>query len=178
LLAGEVSWTITPGGEIICHLTLDQEDGTPDLPRVGLRLMLPAEFIQLQFFAYGPYESYKDKRRASMLGWYESTTKQQYAHPLRPQESGSHWGARMMQVSDGYHAFTATGDGFSFSAIPYTQEQLTDTPHDDELSETDACVVCLDAAQAGIGSNSCGPQLLPAYHVPRKTDWKITLSFN
>ena len=84
----------------------------------------------------------------------------------------------MMRVSDGSCAFMVTGDGFSFSAIPYTQEQLTDISHDDELSETDACVVCLDAAQAGIGSNSCGPQLLPTYHVPRKTDWKIILSFS
>ena len=178
LLAGEAGWTITPGGEITCHLILAQEEGTPDLPRVGLRLMLPSEFTQLRYFAYGPHESYIDKRRASILGWYESMTKQQYAHPLRPQESGSHWGARMMQVSDGSRTFAAKGDGFSFSAIPYTQEQLMDTPHDDELSEIDACVVCLDAAQAGIGSNSCGPQLLPAYHVPRKTDWKITLSIN
>ena len=177
LLAGEVSWTIAPDGAAACHLTLEQAEGIPDLPRVGLRLMLPSAFRHLRYFAYGPYESYIDKRRASLLGWYESTTDREYAHPLRPQESGSHWGARVMRLSDGVHAFTAKGEGFSFSALPYTQEQLTDTPHDDELEETDACVVCLDAAQAGIGSNSCGPELLPPYHVSRKTDWKITLTF-
>ncbi|MBQ2028118.1 MAG: beta-galactosidase [Clostridia bacterium] len=178
LLTGEVSWTIATDGAITCHLTLEQAEGTPDLPRLGLRLMLPSAFRQLRYYAYGPYESYIDKRRASLLGWYESTTDREYAHPLRPQESGSHWGARVIRLSNGALDFSAKGEGFSFSALPYTQEQLTDTLHDDELEEKDACVVCLDAAQAGIGSNSCGPELLPPYRVPRKTDWKIMLAFD
>ena len=173
-----MSWTIATDGAITCHLTLEQVEGTPDLPRLGLRLMLPSAFRQLRYYAYGPYESYIDKRRASLLGWYESTTDREYAHPLRPQESGSHWGARVIRLSNGALDFSAKGEGFSFSALPYTQEQLTDTLHDDELEEKDACVVCLDAAQAGIGSNSCGPELLPPYRVPRKTDWKIMLAFD
>lgn len=35
--------------------------------------------------------------------------------------------------------------------------------HNYELIESDSMVLCLDYAQNGIGSNSCGPDVLDAY---------------
>ena len=36
---------------------------------------------------------------------------------------------------------------------------LTDAAHSFELEESGNTVLCLDYAQSGVGSNSCGPQL-------------------
>ena len=52
---------------------------------------------------------------------------------------------------------------FSFSASPYTQEELASKAHNWELEKSGCTVLCLDAFHGGIGSNSCGPELLPAY---------------
>lgn len=65
---------------------------------------------------------------------------------------------------------------FSFSASPYSQEELTARAHNVELQRSGHTVLCLDAAQAGIGSNSCGPALDPQFRISQEElDFKITL---
>ena len=55
--------------------------------------------------------------------------------------------------------------GLSFSALPYTPAELTRARHDHELVRSGATVLCLDYAQSGIGSNSCGPRLKKDYQL-------------
>ena len=57
-----------------------------------------------------------------------------------------------------------TGD-FCFNASPYTQEELAHKAHNYELRPCGDTVLCIDAAQSGVGSHSCGPELLPAYRL-------------
>ena len=54
---------------------------------------------------------------------------------------------------------------FSFNASRYTQEELAARRRNTELTPSGSTVLCLDAAMAGIGSNSCGPALRPRYQV-------------
>ena len=54
---------------------------------------------------------------------------------------------------------------FSFQALPYTAEELCRASHDHELAGAGETVLCLDVAQAGIGSNSCGPRLRERYRL-------------
>ena len=62
--------------------------------------------------------------------------------------------------------FTAAGSApFSFSASPYSQEELAQKAHSFELTPCGDTVLCLDCAQNGIGSESCGPRLLPQYRL-------------
>ena len=67
------------------------------------------------------------------------------------------------------------GESFSFSASPYTQEELTEKMHAYEIEPCGSTVVCLDAMMAGIGSNSCGPVLDEKYHTGRKIGFSVTL---
>jgi len=147
----------------------------PVFPRLGLRMMLPADYDKLRYFAYGPLESYIDKRQASLLGWHADTVETQYAHPLRPQESGSHYGARSLTLHGAQGALRIEGEGFGFSALNYSQEQLADVAHDDELTREERCVLCLDMAQRGIGSNSCGPELPACYEIADHIQWQVML---
>lgn len=48
---------------------------------------------------------------------------------------------------------------------PYTQEELARKAHSFELVPCGDTVLCLDCAQNGIGSESCGPRLLPQYRL-------------
>ena len=45
------------------------------------------------------------------------------------------------------------------------QEELAGRRRNTELTPSGCTVLCLDAAMAGIGSNSCGPALRPRYQV-------------
>ena len=63
------------------------------------------------------------------------------------------------------------GDGvqpahaFDFQAIDYTAAEMTRASHDFDLEPADATIVSVDYMQSGIGSNSCGPELLPQYRL-------------
>ena len=50
-----------------------------------------------------------------------------------------------------------------FQASEYTQEELERCAHNYELEKSGSTVLCIDYAQNGIGSNSCGPEVLEKY---------------
>ena len=52
-----------------------------------------------------------------------------------------------------------------FSATEYTQEELSSKRHSFELEKCGSNVICVDAGMAGVGSNSCGPELLEKYRL-------------
>ena len=62
-----------------------------------------------------------------------------------------------------------TGEGFSFNASHYTQEELTTKGHSFELEECGSTVLCLDYRQNGIGSASCGTDLMDQYRLLDET---------
>ena len=159
-------WTVHADGRISLQAHVERNTEMPYLPRFGLRLFLPKAFSQAEYFGYGPMESYVDKRRASLLGRFEAQVEDMHEDYLKPQENGSHYGCSHLVLSgreDG--RLEAAGHCFSFNASPYTQEELTKKAHNFELEPCGSTVLCLDYRQSGIGSNSCGPQLLPQYRL-------------
>ena len=136
------------------------------LPRFGVRLFLAESFKNVSYWGFGPHESYIDKHRASYFGYFTAKTDEMHEDYIRPQENGSHYGCELMSVSDGKAALTfANDDGFSFSASPYTQEELAAKRHNFELERSGFTVICADFAMAGVGSNACGPVLADKYRI-------------
>ena len=119
----------------------------------------------------GPWESYADKRQASHYGLFHSTVRDMHEDYIRPQENGAHTGCDYMTVENGSLALSAVAvvptkeNTFSFQISEYTQEELTRKAHNYELERSPHTVLCLDYAQSGIGSNSCGPELLEQYRL-------------
>lgn len=137
------------------------------LPRFGIRLFMPREFDRVDYFGYGPYESYCDKHRADYIGNFTASVAELHEDYIRPQENGSHFGCKYMLISDGETSVKFTSDNdFSFNASEYTEEELAEKKHNFELEKCGSSVVCIDSQMAGVGSNSCGPALAEKYRLP------------
>ena len=167
-------YTITADGNLRFSVDakLTRED-YPFLPRFGLELMMPEGNERMAYYGYGPMESYPDKRRAARVGAFAKTVSENFEHYVRPQENSSHFGTRFAAVGDlqgqGLRfSEAAEGCEFSFNAMHYTAEQLTETAHDYELEPIAETVVNIDFYMSGSGSNSCGPALNPEYQVKEK----------
>ncbi len=168
-------WTVRGDGSISVDMQVRRNGEFPELPRFGLRLFLPEEMDEVQWYGYGPRESYRDKHRASWHGEFSSGVAQMHEDYLRPQENGSHLDCDWVTVRGGGLSLTAAGiRPFSFSVSPYTQEELTCRGHNYELERCGSTVLCLDYAQNGIGSESCGPRLLKQYRLD-ETDFSFSL---
>ena len=176
VVRGKLQWLVKPNGEIALACDAERREQDPFLPRFGLRLFLPKAMDRITYFGYGPYESYIDKRRSSFRGLYSAKVSDLHEDYLKPQENGSHYDCTMVQAADAETTLQVTGESFSFSASPYTQEELTKKKHNFELEKCDSTVLCVDAYQSGIGSNSCGPALAEAYRVPREMHFACTFS--
>ena len=142
----------------------------PELPRFGLRLFLDQRLDQVTYYGMGPVESYPDKHRASWHGLFHAGAAALHEDYIRPQENGSHADCDYVLLSDGRFCLAAASEQrFSFNASIYTQEALEKKTHHYELEPSGSVVLCLDYAQNGIGSNSCGPKVLDRYRFDEET---------
>ena len=157
-------WEVSNGGAVSVKMQVKKDMEFPQLPRFGIRLFLKEEYENLKYYGLGPQESYRDKFRSCSHGLYESTVEEQHEDYIRPQENGSHTDCDYMMIEKENQTFTAVAPGsFSFNVSYYTQEELTRKAHNFELEKSGNTIVCLDYAQNGIGSNSCGPELRDKY---------------
>ena len=130
------------------------------LPRFGLRFFLKKEFDSVQYYGYGPEQSYCDMHQASWLGHFQAKISDLYVDTIKPQENGSHYGCKFAEVSSDDMTIRFEGDrAFSFQALEYTQEELASKKHDYELEKSESSVICIDSGMSGAGSASCGPDL-------------------
>lgn len=172
----DARWEIGADGKIRMTLHCLRNAELPYLPRFGLRLFLPKGYENVEYFGYGPNESYIDKRRSSYWGKFRDTVRGMHEDYLKPQENGSHCGCGYLSLSaEGAEPFRARGaEPFSFHASHYAQEELTRKRHHFELREADFTELCLDYKNSGVGSNSCGPALAEKYRLD-ETDFVFRL---
>lgn len=119
---------------------------------------------EITYFGMGPQESYRDKHQASCHGLFRSKVAQMHEDYIRPQENGSHYDCDYVELTNGQYGIAAVSKNpFSFNSSVYTQEELERVSHNYELKESDSTVFCMDYAMNGIGSNSCGPDVMDKY---------------
>ncbi len=170
MLWAEAVWQVEADGGLGVSLFVKRNMEFPELPRFGIRLFLNRELDQASYCGLGPYESYRDKCRASVHGLYQSPVIKLHEDYLRPQENGSHMDCDYVILSGGVYSLAAVSEkSFSFNASIYTQEELEKKAHNYELEPCGSTILCLDYAQNGIGSNSCGPRLKEIYRFEEET---------
>ena len=144
--------------------------GSLFLPRFGARFVMPEGNERVEYFGYGPYESYADKHLSSRLSKFKTTASDNFEHYVMPQENSSHYGTRNAFVGNlfGHGLFFENlydGETFSFNASHFRAETLTAAKHDYELVPEKETVVYVDMRMSGVGSHSCGPELAKEFRV-------------
>lgn len=165
-------WTVYGSGDIILNVHAKIRKDIQSLPRFGLQLWLPKGNEFVEFFGYGPHESYIDKRRSTRKSRFVSSVDDMHENYLMPQENGSHYSTEWAVVTDalGTGLLFAGMDDFSLNVSHYSPEDITAANHPHELVRRDETIVNIDCKMCGIGSNSCGPELLPQYRISSEPD--------
>jgi beta-galactosidase len=139
-------------------------------PRVGVRFDLPAQLGHASWFGTGPHESYPDTRQAARVGRFEADIDELNVAYSRPQETGHRSELRSLVLSDAtaprlrittWPNREQHRPGFTLSR--YTPQQLDRARHPYELVPGDRVYLFLDDAVHGIGSRSCGVDVLPEH---------------
>ncbi|MFV0503377.1 MAG: glycoside hydrolase family 2 TIM barrel-domain containing protein [Lachnospirales bacterium] len=171
-------WIIYNNGKVDCQLSVAKDKEYPSLPRFGIRMFLPKSINEVNYIGYGPYENYIDKNKASYYGEFQSNIEDLHEDYIKPQENGSRV-ADFLTASCDDLTIGVIGNTFSFNASIYTQEELTEKLHNYDLEPSKSNVLCVDYRQNGIGSASCGPELINKYDFNAENfEFKFSLVFN
>lgn len=92
--------------------------------RVGLRVILPGCFSEIEWFGRGPHENYPDRKASAAIRRYTSSVSEQLTRYIRPGECGAKDDVRWLKVSR--RAGEGCGDDVGVSGGP--KETVKDVP--------------------------------------------------
>lgn len=137
-------------------------------PRLGVRFDLPVEVDEADWFGTGPGESYPDSRRGALVGRYRAPIDRLTVPYAWPQESGHRSDLRRLDLLARGREWLrvdaeqdARGRRPGFTLARHTAEEVGVATHQHELPARVATYLYLDAAQNGLGSRACGPDVWP-----------------
>jgi len=155
-------------GGIEFHHQVTVPESLADLPRVGVSFALPGRLSEVRWYGRGPHENYPDRNRSAMFGtWEQAPDESPY---LVPQEFGLRTDCRWFELVDPKKEQALRVDvlqpiALHCSATHFEAGDLYAAATATELRPRKELVVHLDVAHRGIGTASCGPDVLPQYRI-------------
>ncbi|WP_299576741.1 glycoside hydrolase family 2 TIM barrel-domain containing protein [uncultured Sunxiuqinia sp.] len=125
-------YEIAGTGVVKVSNTLAETDYRADIPRVGMRMQLPANYEQLTYFGRGPWENYVDRKASTFVDLYQTNVSEMYVPYVRPQENGYrtdvNWFALQDKAGNGLLVVANTPKaGLGMSALHMLNEDFDTT---------------------------------------------------
>ena len=168
---------VVSGWKVVCTF---QPDTTivKSMARLGLTFRVSNAYDQVSYLGRGDNETYIDRNQSGKIGVYQTTPERMFHYYVAPQSTGNRTDVRWVKLGDtsGEGIFVESDRAFQFSIIPFSDVLLEKARHINELERDGLLTVHLDAEQAGVGTATCGPGVLPQYLVPlKKQSFEFTL---
>jgi beta-galactosidase/evolved beta-galactosidase subunit alpha len=173
------TYTIYANGEVVLNVTGQPRGKMPNLPRIGLQMIVPDEFGTADWFGRGPGESYADTQEANLVGRYQKPVADLFTDYVFPQENGNRQETRWVSLTNrqGEGFFASATPWLHFTASLFSPKDLEKARHRNELNVRDEITLNLDYKQCGVGSGSCGPATFEKYQVPAEAfDFTVRLT--
>ena len=143
-------------------------DVVKSLARVGLTFAVADECSNVEYLGRGNFETQADRNQAGRIGIWKTTASDMFHPYVRPQACGNRTDVRWAEITDknGCGLRFTSERPFQFGALHYSDAMLDAAKHLDDLEPSGYVTVHIDAEQAGVGTATCGPGVLPKYLVP------------
>ena len=167
-IEAEYRYAVDAGGRLVLTIAgAPTGEWSVTWPRLGVQVRLPRQVDRARWYGLGPNESYADTCSGVRIGEWRAVADELQTPYVVPQENGNRSGTRWVEATDCAGAGLRIGaeSPFSFSLHSYDTLDLDQAMHPHELQERPFMTLNLDVAQNGIGSNSCGPEVLPQHRL-------------
>jgi beta-galactosidase len=183
-----IQYKVYGSGDIVVDYRFSKiREKLPEIPRVGMTLMLAREYDQVSYLGRGPWENYIDRKTGSFISYYQAKVADLYTPYVRPQENGYRTDVRWLSLTNdqGRGLLVAGEPLICFSAHHNTIEDFTslhrnfderlDNPaqynrHTDDVVPRNLISLNIDLAQMGVGGDdSWGAWVHPQYRLDAKS---------
>ncbi len=177
-LKTDVTYTVRSDSTLQISVHYHGQKGLPGLALLGLRFSTPAPVDTVEWLGLSG-ETYPDRKRGGKFGWH--IERPDIPGYLVPQECSNHADTRAvtLRAAKGKTLrFYAEDEPFSFSAIPYTPQQLEQAAHREELPAPVRTVVTICGRMRGVGGiDSWGSEPEPQYRISAEEDIEFSVRF-
>ena len=161
-----VNYTVIDDRHILVEMDY-QPTGTdkPVIPKFGMRMRLPADYTQVEYYGRGPWENYPDRKRSARLGLYKMPLSEYETEYVKPQDNGCRTDVRWLSLSDGKHTLRIDGcQPLCIRAWDYGEEDLETAKHPHEINRGRFVNLNIDENIHGVGgADTWGKRTLPQY---------------
>ncbi len=191
----KVSYTIYNDGTIRVENTFDASESEIELiPRIGMRMQLPASVVNAEYYGRGPGENYSDRKTSTFIDRYQSPIADMVTKYVTPQENGHHTDATWLALTQrsGRGLLFVADDTFEFNASNYLLETVSngetlnnDAPagtvplnkHINDYKPSPLVDLFIDYKMQGLGGNNSWGALPLKEYLIKPTTTPVTYGF-
>ncbi|MDX8335543.1 beta-galactosidase subunit alpha [Candidatus Cetobacterium colombiensis] len=137
------------------------------IPKIGLEIGINKKYQNIEYYGRGPGENYQDSKYSNIIDVYKNTVDGMFTNYPFPQDNGNRQDTKWISLTNhfGEGIFIKSKGSLNFSAWNYTQENIYEAQHINELERANHITLNLDYKVLGLGSNSWGSEVLDSYRV-------------
>ena len=150
-----VAYHVYSNGVIKVDYSLHVKPGLPNIPKVGMQIGIERSYDNIEWFGKGEKENYVDKNYGADEGVYKLPIAQFMENYVVPQENGNRTDVRWMFLANKQKdGLLVVADSLlSMSAWPYTEENISNARHTNQLKDAGFITLNIDLIQMGVGGN-------------------------
>ena len=139
----------------------------PLIPKFGMRMRIPANFTNIEYFGRGPWENYPDRKRSAFMGQYKMPLSEFETEYIHPQDNSCRTDVRWFNISDRKRTLSVVGDQpLCIRAWDYGEEDLEPAKHPHEIQRGHFVNLNIDLNVHGVGGiDTWGQRTLPQYTI-------------
>ena len=193
-----VAYEVNSDGELKVNYKFEPlKEELPNIPRIGMYMILPTDFKEVSWYGKGPGETYWDRRTGQQTGIYSGKIEDQFHRYLRPQETGNKTDVRWMKVESEDLALSAfaTNSLLNSSVWPFKMAEI-DLEEDEIAASASGLVPVtkkhgadiefgeniqwnIDHLQMGVGGDTSWGRLVhPEYTIPANQIYEYSFILN
>ena len=139
----------------------------PQIPKFGMRMRIPADMTNIEYYGRGPWENYPDRKRSAFMGRYKMPLSEYETEYVHPQDNSCRTDVRWFNISNGKNTLSIVGEQpLCIRAWDYGEEDLEGAGHPHEIKRGQFVNLNIDLNIHGVGGvDTWGARTLPQYTI-------------
>ncbi|MGI6048380.1 MAG: glycoside hydrolase family 2 TIM barrel-domain containing protein [Petrimonas sp.] len=190
-----VTYTIYNDGTIRVDNSFDASKSETELiPRIGMRMQLPVNIVNAEYYGRGPWGNYEDRKTSTFIDRYISPINEMVTKYVLPQENAHHTDANWLAViqRSGNGLLFVADDVFQFNVSNYLLETVSngeslnndaavgDAPRNKHINDyvpSDKVDLFIDFRMQGVGGNNSWGKLPLEEYLIRPASTPVSYGF-
>ena len=162
-----LTYAFTAEGRIMVNMDyIPTATDIPLMPKFGMRMRLPADYTDINYYGRGPWENYPDRKGSAFLGRYQMPFSDYMTEYVHPQDNGNRCDVRWFEIAGSSRKLRIEGcQPLCIRAWDYGEEDLG-VGHPYELQRGKFVNLNIDLSVHGVGgTDTWGKRTLPQYTI-------------